>query len=73
MQYSASPQYAEGVDFGWYWAVRSLYPRISNITQIEIVYDKWLIGRPGRYLSGENGTGIKKGSEAAIKAFEAYR
>lgn len=72
MNYYASEEYAEGVEFGWYRTVRSLYPKITEIYQLDVIYDKWLIG-PGRSLRGQNGTGIKDGTKAAIKAFKAYR
>lgn len=72
MNYYALPEYAEGVDFGWYRTVRTLYPKITDVLQAKNQYDKWLVGA-GRGLKGNNGTGIKDGSKAAVDAFAAYR
>lgn len=72
MYYYATPDYAEGVDFAWYRTVRILYPKIANVATIENLFDKFLVNE-GRDLRGPNGTGIKDGSKAAVKAFAAYR
>lgn len=70
--YHSDSAYAEGVDFGWYRTIRVLYPKISNLTTIERLYDQFIINE-GRYLTGSNGKGIKDGSKAAIDAFKAYK
>ncbi|WP_444104046.1 hypothetical protein [Bacteroides sp.] len=72
INYYASQEYAEGVEFGWYRTVRILYPKLTNISSLDYAYDKWSVGA-GRELRGKNGTGIKDGTKAAIKAFKAYR
>lgn len=72
LYYHSNPEYAEGVDFAWYRTVRMLYPRITNVTTAESIFDRFLINE-GRLLTGANGSGIKDGSKAAIEAFAAYR
>jgi hypothetical protein len=72
MTYVGIPEYAEGVEFGWYRTVRTLYPGDTKVERLRVTYDKWLINT-GKYLTDQRGRGIKAGSKAAIKAFEAYR
>lgn len=72
MTYVGIPEYAEGVEFGWYRTVRTLYPGDTKVERVGTTYDKWLISS-GKYLTDQRGRGIKAGSKAAIKAFEAYR
>lgn len=70
-RYFVYEDYAEGVEFGWYRTVRSLYPKITSKLGLDMKFDKWSINA-GRFLKGQNGQGIKDGAKAAVTAFIAY-
>ena len=70
LAYYSDTKYAEGVDLGWYRTVRVLYPGQTNVTKMQRVYDRWVIGE-GRLMRDSFGRGLKAGTKAAVDAFGA--
>lgn len=70
--YASNPDYAEGFEYAWYRTVRMLYPNITNHGTAQRTYDKFIVGE-GRNLKGQNGSGIKAATQAAINAYGAYK
>lgn len=66
--YMLTPGYAEGADYAWYHTTHILYPGSMSKSDVERLYTRWKLNE-GRKLEGFKGTGIRDGSEAAVKAF----
>lgn len=64
--------YMNGVECGWYRTARVLYPGITNITEIERLYTRFVLEHGREFKMGE-GQGILDATDAAIKAFKNCR
>ena len=67
-QYNTSAAYAEGVEYGWYRTVRMLYPKYTDVSSAQRIFDLFLVNE-GRNMRDQKGMGIKAGAKAAIEAY----
>lgn len=65
------PDYVEAFNYAWYKTTRILYPGQHNKNSIESSFTRWRLS-VASVLTGQKGSGLKDGTQAAVEAFVDY-